>query len=418
MLGRWGYFLDNRNLFYFIRIFQFLLKFGLILFIPNFLNTENLGYYSYINTVTNVFIILFGMELWYFYNREITITKNGEYSEILSEQYAGYIVFYIIFLPLLIAFFYDFTIGVIVKAGVFAILSHWVQEINRNLIYLSRLTEAAVINLVQSGWVVLFLFAKEVNINQTLNAMIVALVVCVVLGRFYLPELKIFSFSVFSFFSFKKLYLNLIVARWLFISSISMRLAVSLPVLYYKSTNNIHDLAIFTYFYAIGTGVEFFIYHFVQAKFMGRLLKNFVTDIKQYKKIKKSYLVQNSVLCCILLFGAVGFSYEILPYVVKNKTITESVSLGIIVIVGISVINMTNYYSVVLYSQKKDIANVFTPPFSLLLSLFIVLILYLMKINESMLGYFYFLIFSALIALLRLYFWYKYDEQKIHINIS
>ncbi|WP_214276151.1 hypothetical protein, partial [Escherichia coli] len=64
-----------------------------------------------------------------------------------------------------------------VKAGVFAILSHWVQEINRNLIYLSRLTEAAVINLVQSGWVVLFLFAKEVNINQTLNAMIVALVV-------------------------------------------------------------------------------------------------------------------------------------------------------------------------------------------------------------------------------------------------
>ncbi|WP_180351239.1 hypothetical protein, partial [Escherichia coli] len=140
---------------------------------------------------------------------------------------------------LLIAFFYDFTIGVIVKAGVFAILSHWVQEINRNLIYLSRLTEAAVINLVQSGWVVLFLFAKEVNINQTLNAMIVALVVCVVLGRFYLPELKIFSFSAFSFFSFKKLYLNLIVARWLFISSISMRLAVSLPVLYYKSTNNI-----------------------------------------------------------------------------------------------------------------------------------------------------------------------------------
>ncbi|WP_214279677.1 hypothetical protein, partial [Escherichia coli] len=126
--------------------------------------------------------------------------------------------------------------------------------------------------------------------------------------------------------------------------------------------------------------------------------------------------IQNSVLCCILLFGAVGFSYEILPYVVKNRTITESVSLGIIVIVGISVINMTNYYSVVLYSQKKDIANVFTPPFSLLLSLFIVLILYLMKINESMLGYFYFLIFSALIALLRLYFWYKYDEQKIHVN--
>ncbi|HAT3903056.1 TPA: hypothetical protein I9Y49_001724 [Citrobacter koseri] len=410
--------MDNKNLFYFIRIFQFLLKFGLILFIPNFLNTENLGYYSYINTVTNVFIILFGMELWYFYNREITTAKNGEYSEILSEQYAGYIVFYIILLPLLIIFFHDFTIGVIVKAGVLAILSHWVQEINRNLIYLSRLTEAAVINIVQSGWVVLFVFAKEVNINQTLNAMITALFVCVVLGRFYLPELKIFSFSAFSFFSLKKLYLNLIAARWLFISSISMRLAVSLPVLYYKSTNNIHDLAIFTYFYAIGTGIEFFIYHFVQAKFMGRLLQSFVTDINQYKKIKKSYFIQNSVLCCILLCGVVGFSYEILPYVVKNRIITESVTLGVIVIVGIAIVNVTNYYSVILYSQKKDISNIFTPTFSLFLSLIIVVLLYFLKINESMLGYLYFLIFSIVVALLRLYFWYKYDEQKIHISLS
>lgn len=398
-------------------MFQFLLKFGLILFIPNFLNTENLGYYSYINTITNVFIILFGMELWYFYNRKITTVESGNFSEILSEQYAGYMVFYIVLLPLLIAFFHGFTIDVIAKASVLAILSHWVQEINRNLIYLSRLTEAAVINIVQSGWIVLFLFTKDVHINQTLNAMIISLFVCSLLGRFYLPELKVFSFSTFSFFSLKKLYLNLIAARWLFISSISMRLAVSLPVLYYKSTNNIHDLAIFTYFYAIGTGIEFFIYHFVQAKFMGRLLQSFVTDINKYKKIKKSYFIQNFVLCCILLCGAVGFSYEILPYVVKNRVITDSVALGVIVIAGIAIVNITNYYSVVLYSQNKDIANIFIPTFSLFFSLLIVLPLYFLKINESMFGYLYFLIFSIVVALLRLCFWYKYDEQK-DINLS
>lgn len=389
-----------------------MLKFGLIIFIPNFLDTKNLGYYSYINTIVNISIIMFGMELWYFYNREIALLKGDERKATYSQQYISYILFYIIILPLVVFSLKDFDLEVIVKGCLLAVLSHWVQEVNRSLIYLLRLTEAAIINIVQSGWVLLFLFGNTFSIDQTLSSMIAALVICLILGMVFLPELTIFSNITLKAMRISAILKNIYNVKWYFVSSISMRLAIALPVLFYKNIDNIQDLAIFTYYFAIGTGIEFFLYHFVQAKFMGTLINLFSNNLLEYKKLKRQYFYQNGLVCIVLSLGAILFSVIILPIIVKNPVIIHGVWKGAVVICGIAMINFTNYYSIILYSQKKDIANILSPLIALPLSVLVAIGLAEINYSNSMLGYIYFLAFSLLISLSRICFWLKYDEQK------
>lgn len=138
------------NAFYLIRFAQIIFKFGIILLIPNFLDNNDLANYGFINTLVNIFIILYGLELWYFYNRDTAKRINTE--ELFTNQYNNYLLLYIIFIPFLFFLMKDFNTSIIILTVLFSIISHFVQEIVRSLIHLGKLTESAVDNITQSIW--------------------------------------------------------------------------------------------------------------------------------------------------------------------------------------------------------------------------------------------------------------------------
>lgn len=403
----------KENLFYILRIFQFILKFGTILFIPNYLDIDNLSYYSYINTISNIGIVFFGAEIWYYYNRKYPSISLSRYKKTLNEQYSSYISLYMLGIPILILALNSFNDTIIIKAIFFCILSHWIQEIIRSLIYIKKLTQAAIINIIQSLWIISFFIGEKHTINYTLNSMLITSITSILISRLFIPEIKLpFQYPlnkknlIRTYFIIKKI-------KWYFISSLSMRLSLALPVIYYKLTSDNNNLAIFTYYYTIATGIEFFVYHFIQAKFMYPLINENKNNITSYLITKKKYFLQNSFFNIILLFSAIIFSIYILPYIVNNHIITNNISKGILIIISMSFINITNYYSIILYTQCKDLPNIITPIIAPILPVLISIFIYLSD-DTTLLGYIYYIIFSISLCFLRFYFWFKYDEHKKH----
>lgn len=404
-----------KNAFYLIRFVQIFFKFGIILFIPNVLDNNNLASYGFINTVVNIFIILYGLELWYFYNRDTAKRINTR--KILVDQYNNYLFLYILFIPILCFLVKDFSTITIFMIVLFSITSHFVQEIVRSLIHLGKLTESAVVNITQSIWIVIFLVVHKASLESVVLLMLLGTLLSLLLGIYFLKQLNIKKvFNVHSF-SLSRLNADIKNVKLYFISSLCMRLALSVPVLIYKYNGIENSLVIYSYYFALATGMEFFIYHFIQAKFIAKLVYNNTNDRDAYLQNKKAYFIQNLCFVILLLVGSVFFCSAILPFLINNKVILGGVYYGGFIMLSMAIMNFSNYYAIILYTQHNDRSNVAAPPVSFLLTLVVSCIYYVTTGNVEQIGYVYILIFSIILSLIRFIYWFKFDnyEKKSYI---
>lgn len=404
-----------KNAFYIIRFAQIFFKFGIILLIPNFLDNNNLANYGFINTIVNIFIILYGLELWYFYNRDTAKRINTE--KLFTDQYNNYLFLYIIFIPFLFFLMKDFNTIIITLTVLFSITSHFVQEIVRSLIHLGKLTESAFVNITQSIWIVIFLVVHKVSLENVVSSMLLGTILSLMLGIYFLKQLHIKKvFNVHSF-NFGRLKSDIKNVRLYFISSLCMRLALSVPVLIYKYNDTENALVIYSYYFALATGMEFFVYHFIQAKFIAKLVYNNTNNKEGYLQNKKVYFIQNLFFVILLLAGSIIFCSTILPSLINNKVILGGVYYGGFIMLSMAIMNFSNYYAIILYTQHNDHSNVVAPPVSFLLTLVLSCIYYGVTGNIEQIGYVYILIFSIILSMIRYIYWFKFDnyEKKSYI---
>lgn len=403
------------NAFYLIRFAQIIFKFGIILLIPNFLDNNDLANYGFINTLVNIFIILYGLELWYFYNRDTAKRINTE--ELFTNQYNNYLLLYIIFIPFLFFLMKDFNTSIIILTVLFSIISHFVQEIVRSLIHLGKLTESAVVNITQSIWIVIFLVVHKVRLENVLTSMLLGTIFSLMLGIYFLQQLDLKKvFNVHSF-SFGRLKTDTINVRLYLFSSLCMRLALSVPVLIYKYYDIENSLVVYSYYFALATGMEFFVYHFIQAKFIAKLVYNNTNNKEDYIQNKKVYFIQNIFFIILLLVGSMIFCSAILPLLINNKLILESIYYGGFIMLSMAIMNFSNYYAIILYTQHNDHSNVTAPPISFLSALILSCIYYVITGSIEQIGYVYILIFSIILSIIRYIYWFKFDnyEKKSYI---
>lgn len=404
-----------KHAFYFIRTLQILIKFVALLFIPNTLNIVDMASYGYINTLVNVFVVLYGMELWYYYNRETS--KADSHSYLLNKQYSLYLFLYIIYTPFLIYMLRTFDAETIAMVVVFGVLSHWVQEIVRSLIHVGKLTESALVNVVQSLWVVIFLPGKMLSIEMFLLSMLISTFLSFILGWYFLGALSISGLFNKDIFIFNRLLKDIQYIKCYFFSSLSMRLALSIPVLFYKHINAETPLAVYSYYYALASGMEFFIYYFVQSKYISKLIHANSNNRPEFLRLKKEYFLQNSIAIVVLLSGAVGFCFYILPLLITNKDIIQYVNVSVYILVAMSIMNFSNYYAVVLYAQQCDISNLRTPPYALVLALLMAIACFYFVESLIAVGLCYILSLAVSILMIRYLYWFKYDKYEKRASI-
>lgn len=404
-----------KNAFYLIRFAQIFFKFGIILFIPNVLDNNNLANYGFINTVVNIFIILYGLELWYFYNRDTAKRINTE--KLFADQYNNYLFLYIIFIPILCLLMKDFSALTILMIVFFSITSHFVQEIVRSLIHLGKLTESAIVNITQSIWIVVFLVVHKASLENVVLCMLLGSLLSLLLGIYFLKQLNIKKVFNAHTFSFDRLKSDIKNVRLFFISSLCMRLALSVPVLIYKYNGIENSLVIYSYYFALATGMEFFVYHFIQAKFIAKLVYSNANNEESYLKNKRIYFIQNSCFVILLLIGSIIFCTAILPFLISNKVILGGVCYGGFIMLSMAIMNFSNYYAIILYTQHDDRSNIAAPPVSFLLALAFSCIYYIVTGNVEQIGYVYILIFSIVLSMIRFIYWFKFDnyEKKSYI---
>lgn len=397
-----------KNGFYLIRIAQIFFKFGIILFIPNLLGHADLANYGYINAVVNIFIILYGFELWYFYNRDTAKKESTE--KIFINQYSNYLFLYILFVPVLYFLMMDFNITIIFMVIAFSIISHFVQEVVRSLIHLGELTESAIVNIMQSSWVIAFLIIHKSSLEYVLSCMLLGSVLSLLLGIYFIKQLdikKLFKLDSFDLHRFindlKK------VARY-FVSSLCMRLALSAPILLFKHINSEDSLVVYSYYFALAMGMEFFIYHFIQARFISRLVFNNANDENEYLKDKRTYFVQNTFFIALSLIGSYVFCGLLLPFLITNEVILGGFYYGGCILLSVAIMNFSNYYAIVLYSQHNDRSNIYAPPISFILALALTLVYYIITGNTNRIGYIYILMFSIILLITRYIYWVKFDR--------
>lgn len=163
--------------------------------------------------------------------------------------------------------------------------------------------------------------------------------------------------------------------------------------------------------------MEFFVYHFIQAKFIAKLVYNNTNNKEDYIQNKKVYFIQNIFFIILLLVGSMIFCSAILPLLINNKLILESIYYGGFIMLSMAIMNFSNYYAIILYTQHNDHSNVTAPPISFLSALILSCIYYVITGSIEQIGYVYILIFSIILSIIRYIYWFKFDnyEKKSYI---
>lgn len=128
-------------------------KFSLIFFLAKFLSVADVGVYGLLVAVLGYGIYLIGLDFYTFSSRELIASEIGRRYGIIKNQFAVYMVWYLLSLPAVLILDHYGLIprGYVGWVVCLLILDHLGQELNRILIALHQQVFAAVVLFIRTG---------------------------------------------------------------------------------------------------------------------------------------------------------------------------------------------------------------------------------------------------------------------------
>lgn len=349
----------------FFRLLNLFLKFALTFAIAKIITTEELGIYGTILASTTLLVTILGWELWYFFNRELTLGYQNNIKKtitILTDQFFGYILLYIFIVPL--SYFYllkNFEIYWMYII-VISISLHLSQEISRIYIHVNRhLIASATVLFVQSGWILVLLYyfymSKELDLRSLLEinaqyASVFMLISIFIFMKIMQIKLKYIKFGIVNI-NFAKVIRTVLKSTKFLINVIFFLLGILIGRFVLESLDLLELTGVYSYYQNIASVSMVIVSFGLTSIIIPKLLQN-KSNITEHNYMLKPFFLK-TVYFSFFTFIIMNFiAYMYVFYLLEKDIFCKYFYVFVIINFAYFLINLNSYYASILYVWKKD----------------------------------------------------------------
>ncbi|TXH71049.1 MAG: hypothetical protein E6Q83_02235 [Thiothrix sp.] len=298
-------------------------KLVLIFILAHFFAASEVGVYGLISTSIGYMLYLVGLEFYIYTNRKIITSRPYMYGAILKNQFALYIINYILIISILTPIvFYKKLMPLDIYFWIIMILffEHWAQEFNRLLISLSKQIIASQILFIRSGlWILIsipFIIASERYRNidfilflWLLGSIIACLIALLKLGKeiTYWPKGIKWSF----------IRAGIIISLPFVVSTLATRALFTIDKYWFNFLTNLELLGVYTFFTSISISLTSFLDAAVFS-FLYPMLIKAKTSSEQFRKMMSKMIKQTLLLIIVFVIIALS-TIEFVLSLIDNK---------------------------------------------------------------------------------------------------
>lgn len=356
--------INTSTLNLFFRFLTLGAKMLLSFFVLKYISEADFGIYNMIAKTLTLAIVLLGLDFYTYSQRNILQGEKEEQGQKIRDQFAFYILNYIIFLPLLsLVFFLDvLSWEYILWFYLLLVLDHFTQELYRVLLVFKKPVIASALFFIKVGLWIFPLFTLWIlgyndfmNIQSILSFWTLFELIALLFGLFFFVKLP---FKI----DFKKpinkewIKKGLLISLPFFIGTIASNVIEYSDIYMIKAHFELEgdtQVGIYSFFVGMGNIVQMFVQSAILIVFAPKLLESFSKDKLKYNKLHSQMTKQNIIASAGIALVVFIFLYPLVQFLDKTS-IAENYNL-IYLLVGAKVLfNISMIYHYHLYVRHQD----------------------------------------------------------------
>lgn len=391
------------------RLAFLILKLIPIVALPKFMDVKDIGTYGAVIGYVYLLSFFSGYEIWYTHNREfISSEKLVDKQKVIFKQFGMYSYTYIptMIVAVLIGVSYGGLMGLYVP--VLTIFTHVAQENSRILISLSRHKDSAILQCIQSLWVVAFPFGLISDVESILQLILFSTLLSLLYS--YVRVFKYIKilpnpFRVFAISDFIEVAKP---ATYLLCTVMCMKLYLYLPRIYLEESGQSLEAGIFTYFQSLATISDFFVQYFVIAVYTPKLISHRYNNI-QFETTVLDFFKVNLYLSIGIAFMSGLFGYIYIFYFVSDEVYQVHFLTFLALVVINAVVAISGFYATMLYVLQKDKLYRQSMIYSLVIAtaFFAIALFFNFGVSELGITLMLMLVYALSLLLVRLYYYHR-----------
>ena len=356
--------INTSTLNLFFRFMTLAAKMLLSFFVLKYISAADFGIYNLIAKTLTLSIVLLGIDFYTYSSRNILQGDIAEQGQKVRDQFAFYLLSYVVFLPLLslVFFFKLLAWEYIVWFYLLLILDHFTQELYRVLLVFKKPVVASALFFIKVGLWILPLFSlwvlgyeKFMNIKAILGFWTVFEVVSIIFGLFFFMKLP-FTIDFKRAIDWNWIKKGLLISLPFFIGTVASNVIEFSDIYMIKGHFGLEgntQVGIYSFFVGMGNIVQMFVQSAILIVFAPKLLESFSKDKLQYKKLHSQMAKQNILASIGIALLVFVFIYPLVQFLGKTN-ISANYTL-IYLLVGAKVLfNISMIYHYHLYVRHQD----------------------------------------------------------------
>lgn len=345
-----------------MRGFTIVLRFALIFGLGKYYSTEDLGVFGLFSTTVTIVIFFLGFDFYAYFHREILEARKSKQIEILLNSLRFFAIVYLIVLPLCFFIFFlnILPLKYILWFYVVIVLEHFSQELYRIFILFGNQFFANVLMFLKVAiwiiplgmyWVLLGFDNLDLHVVFVLWA--IGAGVSVVLGIFSLKrhygELR--AETNISWTWIKK---GIPISAQFLVGTLAYKIIEFSDRYFLDFYLDKKAVGVYTFYYNFANVLQTLVFTLVIAQLYPKLVDYFTKgDLVNYNKYKKKF--RNEVLL-ISIVSSIVILFAIIPaiQIIQKPEFYENFYVYIILIVAVTILNISFIPHYILYAQKRD----------------------------------------------------------------
>lgn len=389
------------------RLIFLILKLIPAIALPQYMDVEDIGTYGAV--IGYVYLISFfsGYELWYYHNRNfVSSDKLEDKQKVIEKQFGMYFYTYI---PSIIAAAMvgaGYSNSMLLYIPTLTIITHLSQENSRILICLARHKDSAILQCIQSLWVLAFPFNIISDVESVFLLILLSSLASLIYSyaRVY-KYIDIFP-NPFKFAPISNFSGLIKPSTYLLVTVLCMKLYLYLPRIFLEESGYSLEAGIFTYFQNLATISDYFVQYFVVAVYTPKLIANRDKGL-EFKTITSNFFKMNSCISVGVAIMTAIFGYVYIFYFLSNE-VYENHFFAFLCLVAInSLVAVSGFYATMLYVMCEDKLYRFSMIYSLAIAVMFMATMYYANVNIDKLATTLLVmgIYALSLLLVRLYYY-------------
>lgn len=342
-----------------IRGLNMIAKFGLTIFLAEFMSSEKLGEYTIFLTTVTLSIYFLGYEFYTFAQREYNYTNKDVFVIQLRDQMVLYVGIYLVLFPILFLVVSNFINSHFYFLFSLIALEHINQELYRVLVAMGKPIHATSNNFFRSGvWVFIYILVvlydhKFANLEHLYLFWILGELFCLFFSIFSLKSLS-WTTTLKSKINFKWLWKGIKISTIFFGSGIALKFLEYSERFYIKSLLGNSEVGVYFYFYNIAYLPYTFFVTVIIINFLPELIQTYNENKMQYLVVRGRLINTTKLYSLVSYLGTIIVFFIVVRFLISDSSYISNKEIFWFQLVASFITLMSEILYLELYLRHKD----------------------------------------------------------------